>query len=72
MTQADQARLIRDREALLSAVRVIHTWAAFRGGLYLDAGDVAELCRKTLERTRRSHGLTCDTVTPSITRHDEE
>jgi hypothetical protein len=40
-------------EAAESALKVLHTWATFRGGSMLSPLSVSILCKRTLEENRR-------------------
>ena len=52
MTDPRIKRLEKQVETLESALRVIHTWATFRGGEALDPEHVAKLCERTLEKCK--------------------
>lgn len=45
-------RLARKLEKAKQALRVIRTWAAFRGGVALDPKHVKKLCDKTLKEIK--------------------
>jgi len=47
---AELKSLNQNYEAMESALKVIHTWASFRGGELLIPKDVISLCEKVLEK----------------------
>jgi hypothetical protein len=48
----ERNRLERRCEAAESALKVLHTWATFRGGSTLSPLSVSILCKRTLEENR--------------------
>lgn len=47
----DCAELQRRLDQARSAIKVIHTWATFRDGQYLNPADTRALCRRVLDET---------------------
>ena len=50
LSDPHKKRLEKQVATLKSALRVIHTWATFRGGCALDPEHVAKLCKRILEK----------------------